>query len=541
MVDAADPTNVQSVTNVPINPDSINPFAVDQTTTLQTVNTDDDVSEDGFELSIDLTDSEVAEQINIAIVLDQSGSTRNSSGTDFTGNGKDDTILAAEIYAAQDLFDAYIAAGYNPDEITISLITYTDDATVRGTFSLDEGTEFEAALAEIADEGPQSTTNYVAGLDSVGDAWAGIGAEATDTNVVVFLSDGYPYPGGQDISGSADDLADDWNAAISGIGVGENSSLTALNLLDNTDGGATQVLSGQELLDVIVEPLSDADFLRFEIVVEGFDAEGNPLEQVITLYEDDPAVITTQFGWSVDCYEIDPIFSAGQDITVTINSYFAEDPANPGSGEQIVTTEHHVAVVVCFTPGTQILTPAGNVNIETLVAGDRVVTRDHGVQRIRWVGTTSVGAKRIATNPHLRPILIRKGALGHDLPESDLRVSRQHRILVRDWRAEVLFGAEAGVLVPAFTLCNDHSIVPENQTAPLTYIHIAFDNHEVIYAEGVEAESFHPADRTVSSMNAAQRAELRALFPELEQPESVAFAAARKQPAAREARVLAPH
>ena len=70
-------------------------------------------------------------------------------------------------------------------------------------------------------------------------------------------------------------------------------------------------------------------------------------------------------------------------------------------------------------------------------------------------------------------------------------------------------GKEGGVLVPAFTLFNDQSITVEDQTEPLTYIHMAFDNHEVIYAEGVETESFQPADRVARNMNSEQRAELQ--------------------------------
>ncbi|MFT4961587.1 MAG: hypothetical protein ACI92Z_002679 [Paracoccaceae bacterium] len=524
-------TDVKTSSGV-INPDSINPFSVDQTSTLETVD-GDDVSRDGFELSINLTDSEVAEKINIAIVIDQSGSTRNSSGTDFNGDGSDDSILVAEIYAAQDLFDAYIAAGYDAEDVTISLITYENGSEVRGTFTLEDSVEFQAALTEIANEGPQGATNYVAGLDAVGDAWSDSGAEPTDTNVVVFMSDGYPYPGGQDISGAAGDLADDWQAAISGIGLGVNSSLTALNQLDNTPGGASQVLSGDELLDIVVQPLSDADFLRFEIVIDGFDANGDPIQQIIILEEDNPAVTTTQFGRVVNGFELDPRFVPGTDVTVAVTSVFAPDPANPSSGDQTLTTAHEVTVVVCFTPG-------GTVDIETLVVGDQVVTRDHGVQCIRWIGATIVGAERIAANPHLRSILFRQGALGKNLPETDLRVSRQHRILVRDWRAEVMFGTEGGVLVPAFTLCNDHSIMAEDQTAPVTYIHIAFDDHEVIYAEGVETESFQAAERTVRSMNSAQRSELMELFPELADGDEATIVSARKQPVAREARILAP-
>ena len=540
MVDTTGNTDTASVTDVPINPESNNPIEVQQTSTLQTTDTGG-VGEDGFEVSANLTGANVAEQVNIVVVIDQSGSTRNDSGTDFTGDGVNETILEAELIAAQTLFDEYIAAGYDPSEVTVSLVTYDTTAESRGSFDLSEGDAFANALNDIANEGPGGFTNYQAGLNAAGDALDDAGADPNGTNVVAFLSDGFPIPSGQDIEGAAEDLEDDWNATISGIGIGANSSLDALNLLDNTADGAEQVLSGQDLVDVIVEPLTDADFLRFEIVIEGVDANGDPFTQTIVLPEDDPNVITTQLGWSIDCLPIDPDnnFPSPQDITVTVNGIFAEDPGDPGSGEQVVTTQHAIPLVVCFTLGTRILTPDGEVAIEELEAGDRVVTRDHGVQRIRWIGATTLPAGYVRSNPHLRPILIRQGALGEGVPQADLRVSRQHRILVRDWRSEVMFGDANGVLTAAFTLCNDSTIVQERPDGPVTYIHMAFDQHEVVYAEGVEAESFHVGAETLAGLSEPQRAELLELFPQLETGSDYAYGAARKELRGAEGRILA--
>ncbi|MCF6234377.1 MAG: Hint domain-containing protein [Rhodobacteraceae bacterium] len=538
MVDLTGPNDEQSVNGVEIDPDSNNPIEVDQTSNVETFATGG-IDDDGFEVSVSVTGANIAEQINIAVVIDTSGSAAGSSGTDFDGDGNNETILEAELFAAQELFDAYVAAGHDPAEITISLVTYSSGSQVVGSFSLDDPTAFSDALQDISDAGPGGLTNYEAGLGSAGDAFDAAGADPADTNIVVFMSDGFPFPSGQDIPGAAGDLVDDWNAQIQGIGVGANSSLNALNQLDNT-GGADQVLSGDELLDIIVEPLTDADFLRFEIVIEGVDENGDPVTQTIVVPEGDPNVITTQLGWTLDCLEIDPIMDMGQDVTITFHSYFAEDPGDPGSGEQIVTTQHLLTIVPCFTPGTNILTPDGPVAIETLEIGDRVITRDHGMQMIRWIGATTLSAGYIAARPDLRPVLIRKDALGVGQPEQDMRLSRQHRILVRDWRAEMMFGVEGGVLVPAHSLCNDSSVLLERPSEDVTYIHMAFDDHEVVYADGIESESFHPGERMVSALNSAQRDELIELFPELEQQDGFAYASARPQPRAQEARVLGP-
>lgn len=143
-----------------------------------------------------------------------------------------------------------------------------------------------------------------------------------------------------------------------------------------------------------------------------------------------------------------------------------------------------------------------------------------------------------AANKRLRPVLIRKDALGPNQPERDMRVSRQHRVLVRDWRADVMFGEPGGVLVPAFALCNDKTITEERPTEDVTYIHMVFDNHEVIYADGIEAESFHPAARTVAGLKSEQRQELFELFPELAQGDQFAYDAARGELRGNAARVL---
>lgn len=160
---------------------------------------------------------------------------------------------------------------------------------------------------------------------------------------------------------------------------------------------------------------------------------------------------------------------------------------------------------VCFAAGTLIDTPGGPRAVETLVPGQRVRTADHGNLPLRWVGQRSVsGLGKMA------PIRIAAGALGN---HRDLYVSPQHRMLIAGWRAELWFG-EVEILVPAAALVNDRTI----RRAPrhgVTYCHLLFDRHEIIYAEGAPSESFHPMTIGLSVLNQAQRDEALALFPEL--------------------------
>ncbi len=178
------------------------------------------------------------------------------------------------------------------------------------------------------------------------------------------------------------------------------------------------------------------------------------------------------------------------------------------------TTGWDYTDVICFTPGSLIATPLGDRLVEELGIGDLVITRDHGLQAIRWVGHKTITGARLYANPHLRPIHIRKNAFGPGLPCHDLRVSPQHRMLLSGGDAILQFG-EAEVLVPAKGLVNDHSVTVDFETTQTKYIHILFDKHEIITANGILTESFHPGAMGMEAIEEASRAELFEIFPEL--------------------------
>ncbi|TYB81746.1 Hint domain-containing protein [Maritimibacter fusiformis] len=194
-------------------------------------------------------------------------------------------------------------------------------------------------------------------------------------------------------------------------------------------------------------------------------------------------------------------------------------------------------VVPCFTPGTRIATPKGEKLVEELKAGDRVITRDNGIQEIRWIGAKPMDWKAVATNPHLNPVLIRAGALGNGLPERDMLVSPNHRILVANDRTALYFD-EREVLAAAKHLVDNRGIEVV-EPAGVTYIHFMFDHHEVVLSDGAWTESFQPGDHSLKGIGNAQRQELFELFPELETREGIEdYAAARRILKKHEARML---
>ena len=125
-----------------------------------------------------------------------------------------------------------------------------------------------------------------------------------------------------------------------------------------------------------------------------------------------------------------------------------------------------------------------------------------------------VTGARLQAYPELRPIRIRKDAFGEGMPERDMWVSPQHRMLVNSERALLDYG-ETEVLAPAKGLLNDHSITVDYGVRETTYVHILFDQHEVIFANGTPTESFHPGEHAVDNIEEAARDELYEIFPEL--------------------------
>ncbi|MDC1296695.1 Hint domain-containing protein [Octadecabacter sp.] len=198
-------------------------------------------------------------------------------------------------------------------------------------------------------------------------------------------------------------------------------------------------------------------------------------------------------------------------LTQAVKDTFVDDGTGSFSGsvtldDGTILNFSEIENIICFTPQTRIATPLGLVAIEDLEVGDMVVTRDHGLQPIRWIEGRNVPAiDRFA------PIRIRKNVLAGQ--DRDLIVSPKHRVLFQGYRAELLFG-ESEVLVSAKHLV-DGLDVTQDEAEMVTYVHMLFDQNEVIYAEGAATESFHPGDIGFSAVGEQDREELFAIFPEL--------------------------
>lgn len=179
------------------------------------------------------------------------------------------------------------------------------------------------------------------------------------------------------------------------------------------------------------------------------------------------------------------------------------------------TEAEHQGAVICFTPGTQILTPDGVKRIEDLREGDHVQTKDNGAQPIQWMGQRRMSGARLFAMPKLRPIRIRAGVFGLDEPDADLLVSPEHRMLIKGRVAMALFNTPE-VLVAARDLIDHDSVSVDLTVREITYVHMLLPQHEILFANGVESESFHPANAALSTLDAADRARLADRLPSVE-------------------------
>lgn len=167
--------------------------------------------------------------------------------------------------------------------------------------------------------------------------------------------------------------------------------------------------------------------------------------------------------------------------------------------------EANAAEIICFTGGTLIATPRGERPIETLRAGDEVLTLDRGPQVLRWIGRRTVRA-----TGRLAPILFARGTIGN---HRDLLVSPQHRMLCAGAAARRITG-RAEVLAPAASLVDDFAVsVAYGGMAP--YIHLLFDRHELVIANGAPSESFHAAGAALAALAPRARDDLFRVLPKL--------------------------
>ncbi len=145
-------------------------------------------------------------------------------------------------------------------------------------------------------------------------------------------------------------------------------------------------------------------------------------------------------------------------------------------------------ITPCYCRGTLILTDRGEVPVEQLGIGDRVVTLSGACTPVVWIGYgRSLVTRR---NGEARPIIVRRGALADDVPARDLYLSHGHALYL------------GGALIPAEHLVNHRSILWDDAARVVEYYHVELADHDVLFAEGAPAETYHDAGNRAFFHNA---------------------------------------
>jgi Ca2+-binding RTX toxin-like protein len=220
-------------------------------------------------------------------------------------------------------------------------------------------------------------------------------------------------------------------------------------------------------------------------------------------------------------------------------SYSGSFRVTDGTNTYTVRFQEIENLVVCFVRGSLIETMSGLRPVEALRAGDLIRTRDHGFKPISWIGSQIIANDHSPQMQKIGPIRVSAGALGAGLPARDLYLSPQHRVLVRSRIARRMFGADE-VLVAVKHLLELPGVEAVADFTEVEYFHILFDQHEIVYANGLEAESLHTGPQALRSLTAEALEEIFTIFPNLADPTPDARSVvARPSPQGRLARQLA--
>ncbi len=185
-------------------------------------------------------------------------------------------------------------------------------------------------------------------------------------------------------------------------------------------------------------------------------------------------------------------YEAGDAGTGASGEYYYENGLSSPNAYGATVASVETESVACYCAGTLILTDRGEMPVEALSIGDRVLTMAGAAEPVRWIGRRSYAGRFLTGRGHLLPILFRTGSLGEGLPRRDLWVSPLHAMFLD------------GLLVPARCLVNGTTIAQELECERVDYFHVELAAHDVIFADGAPSETFVDDDSRGMFHNAAE-------------------------------------
>lgn len=424
---------------------------------------------------VDYSASDAAVNINLRTMTGQGGHAEGDvyQGVDgVIGSAFNDTIIGFddEGTTAADFYYNFFEGGAGNDVIegrggSDALFGGADNDTVLGgdgNDTVDGGDGNDVLSGDAGND----TMSGGAGNDSMS---GGIGNDALDGGSGADILDG----------GAGND------GVAGGIG---NDTITGGAGNDTLTGGAGRDIfafatgSGADVVTDLDLTLVDGQFTdRFD--VSGLlDGSGNPVnwaDATVTSDGAGGALVTFPGGETIRLVGIDPALISTKAALVALG-------------------------VPCFTTGTLILTERGEVPVEAIRAGDRVVTLDHGVQPVIWAGGRHLDRAALEAEPLMRPVLIRDGAMGN---RGDVLVSPNHAVL-----AEV-DGIEMLVRAKHLAEMGDARFRIAKGKKEVGYHHFLLERHGIVFAQGMATETLYPGPMAVAALGPVVAAELAAAFP----------------------------
>jgi hypothetical protein len=170
----------------------------------------------------------------------------------------------------------------------------------------------------------------------------------------------------------------------------------------------------------------------------------------------------------------------GTQGSITSNQLFSLPGAFATSDFQVTGDGHggtDISVVACFAAGTRLLGDRGEIPVEALRVGDRLLAQGGRLRPVRWIGRRRLAPARHARPWDVNPVRVSADAFAPGMPRRDLLLSPDHAVFL------------GGRLIPIRYLLNGATIAQE-ETASVTYFHVELDAHDLVLAEGLACESY---------------------------------------------------